>query len=350
LKQESKFELLCIGNAMMDVFANADAETLLRWGINDPVQHIPSEKAEQIVTEINARGNAVISSGGGSANVAKIASLLGIKTAFSGCAGEDDFAGIFEKELAGAGVSPILFRGRERTGTCLILKGPNGETRIAAAPGAAMELTEKDISEDLIDSADVIVLDGYVLDRRPLVRRVLELADKHGIPIALDAASVFQIKQKTEEILQYSRNYPIILFMNADEAIAFYNTIRKAVEEDPSRTEREKEEFIIREVCSIFKILTEGENFPIIAVKMGGRGAAIIAGGNIYRNETSTVIPQNNIGAGDAFCAAFLAAWVRGKSISECANFGNRTAREVLDVHGTQIEGKKLAHIAKTLK
>jgi sugar/nucleoside kinase (ribokinase family) len=292
----------------------------------------------------------VVSSGGGSANVAKIASLLGIKTAFAGCVGKDHFAGTFEKELTDAGVSPILFQGKEKTGICFILNCPNGETRVAASPASALELSEKDISEDTISSAEAVVLDGYVLERRPLVRRVLELADKHGIPIALDAASVFQIRQKSEEILQYSRNYPIILFMNADETIAFYNTIRKTSEEDPLRTEKEKEEFIVREVYPIFKIITEGEIFPIIAVKMGGRGAAIIAGGTVYRAETFAVTPRNNIGAGDAFCAAFLAAWVRGKSISECASLGNKTAREVLDVPGTRIEEKKLKPIAKMLR
>jgi sugar/nucleoside kinase (ribokinase family) len=350
LKQESKVELLCIGNAIVDVFADADAETLERWGIRENVQHILPLKAEQILIEIQDCGNAVISSGGGGANVAKIASMLGIRTAFAGCVGNDSFAKTFEEELGGAGVLPILFRGKDKTGTCLILNNANGETRIAASPGAALELSEKDISKDLICRANVIVLDGYVLDRRPLVRRILELADKHGIPIALDAASVFQIRNKTEEILQYIRNYPMILFMNADETIAFYNTIRKTADEEILKNDREKEEFIIREVYPIFKIITDGEIFPIIAIKMGGRGAAIIAGGNVYRAETFAVTPQNNIGAGDAFCAAFLAAWIRGKSISECAVLGNKTAREVLDVPGTQIEGKKLAHIAKALK
>jgi sugar/nucleoside kinase (ribokinase family) len=222
--------------------------------------------------------------------------------------------------------------------------------RFAACPGAALELTEDDVPEDLIQNAEVVVVDGYILDRRPLVQHILMKASRRGIPAALDAASVFQVKAKAEEILTYSRNFPLLVFMNADEAIAFYNTVRKSRDEDANLSEKDKETIILRDVCPMLKIITDGELYPIVVVKLGGRGAVVVAGGNVYREETFAITPRNTVGAGDAFCAAFISAWIREKSLSECAALGNKVAREILEVPGTHIKSGKLKSFAKTLQ
>jgi sugar/nucleoside kinase (ribokinase family) len=280
--------------------------------------------------------------------------MLDTGSAFAGCVGASgadpggNLADIFKKDLEATGVSSLLSTGKGKTGLCFTFNC-GGSTRIAASPGASLEFSEADVPEDLIPQAEAIVLDGYMLDRRPLVQHIMQLASRHGIPIALDAASVFQIKEKTEDILQYSRNYPLIVFMNADEAIVFYDNIRKS-RPRVEATEREKETLILKEICPVLKCITEGEIFPIIVIKLGGKGAVVLAGGNIYREETFTIIPHNTVGAGDAFCAAFLSAWIRRRSIQECAALGNRVAREILLVPGTNIEKNKLKSFAKQLR
>ncbi|MCL2600692.1 MAG: adenosine kinase [Treponema sp.] len=351
IDETERTELLCIGNAMVDVFAQADSAWLDDLGITESVQHISWEKAVQVLDHLrkNHANDLVLASGGAVANVAKIASMLNTRAAFSGCVGGDDLAAIFRKELGEADVVSFLTSGDGGTGVCFALDTGNG-TRIAASPGAALEFSEADVREDLVAGADAVVLDGYMLDRRPLVQRILQLANRHGIPIALDAASVFQIKEKTEAILQYSRNYPLIVFMNADESIVFYNTIRKSGSSGESMSEREKETFILREICPVLKCMTEGDIFPVIVIKLGGRGAIVLAGGNIHSVGTFTIIPRNTVGAGDAFCAAFLSAWIRGRSIRECASLGNKVAREVLMVPGTSIKKEKLASFSRFLR
>ena len=343
-------ELLCIGNPLVDVFVEIDHFLALKYGITDPIQHIDRKTAEKILKEPSIDfANAVKSSGGGAANVAKIAAMLGMDAVFYGSVGQDELAADFEKEITDAGVSAILEKSNEKTGLCFACN-VNGETRFAASPGAALELTEEHISEELIGSAEVVVLDGYILDRRPLVQHILRLASLKGIPVALDAASVFQVKSKAEEILTYSRNYPLFVFMNADETITFFNTVRKSRDEEMNLSEKEKEALIMRDICPMLKIITDGELFPIVVVKLGGRGALVIAGGNVYREETFTIVPGNTIGAGDAFCAAFISAWIRDKSLSECAVLGNKVAREILEVPGTHIKSGKLKSFAKILQ
>ena len=349
------FELLCFGNAITDVFAAADSAWLDKRGITAAVQHIKREQAGQLLEELktgaglSAAPDITYSSGGVAANVAKIAAMLNISTTFIGCIGSDDLGAVFEKDLRSAGVNPVLSSGAEKTGIFLSLNC-EGSARFAASPGAALELGEADIKEELFVGAEAVVLDGYMLDRRPLVQRILQLASQRGIPIALDAASVFQIRDRTEEILHYSRNYPLIVFMNADESIVFYNKIKNNSGRIETAGEKEKETLILREICPVLKYITEGEIFPIIVIKLGGRGVAVLAGDNIYREETFTIIPRNTVGAGDAFCAAFLSGWIRGKPIRECAALGNRVARKILEVPGTGIKSNKLKPFAKMLR
>ena len=348
-------EMLCIGNPLVDVFININSAVAEKYGIVDPVQHIDRDKAEKILIDPAIDfSKAVKVSGGGASNVAKVAAMLGMKTAFAGSIGTtagvpDELAVIFEKDIKDAGVSAVLTKSNQKTGICFACN-IGGELRFAASPGAALELSEAHIGEDLIAGAEIVVLDGYILDRRPLVQHVLIKASRRGIPVALDAASFFQIERKAEEILTYARSFPLIVFMNADEAITFFNTIRKSRHSDPNISEKEKETIILREVCPMLKIITDGELYPIMVVKLGGHGAVVVAGGNVYHEETFTVIPRNTVGAGDAFCAAFLAAWIRDKSLSDCAALGNKVARQVLEVHGSGIKSGKLKSFAKFLK
>ncbi|MDR3020573.1 MAG: PfkB family carbohydrate kinase [Treponema sp.] len=343
-------ELLCIGNPLVDFFIDLDTTTAYRYGIKEPVQHLDRELMDKFLRDPAVDlTSAEKCSGGGAANVAKIAAMLGMNTVFSGCTGNDALAEFFEKEMTDVGVKPVLVKSLEKTGVCFACR-VNGELRFAASPGAALELNESHIGEDLISGVEAVVVDGYILDRRSLVQHVLMMSSRRGIPVILDAASVFQVKSKAEEILTYGRTFPLIVFMNADEAIAYFNTIRKSRDEQTNLSEKEKETLILRDVCPMLKIITDGEIFPIIVVKLGGRGALVVAGGNVYREETFTVTPRNTVGAGDAFCAAFISAWIRGKSLCESAALGNKVAREILEVAGTQIKSSKLKSFAKILQ
>jgi len=344
------YEILSIGNPIVDIFIDIDAILAQKLGITEANQHINREQLEAILNEPSIDfANAVKSSGGGAANVAKIAAMLGMNSAFCGTVGSYEFADIFEKEMTDAGVKSILTKSTDKTGICFACNVDN-ELRFAVYQGAALEFNETNINEDLISSAEVVVLDGYILSRRSLVKHVLKLANKKATSIVLDAASISQVKLKSEEILTYIRSYPLLVFMNADEAITFFNTVRKSDEDITALTEKEKEAFILQEVCPMLKIITDGELYPIMVVKLGGRGAVVVAGGNIYYEGTFTIIPHNTVGAGDAFCAAFTSAWIRGKSLSECASLGNKVAREILEVPGTHIKPGKLKSFAKQLQ
>jgi len=75
-----------------------------------------------------------------------------------------------------------------------------------------------------------------------------------------------------------------------------------------------------------------------VAVKLGADGALGFGGGHSYHGQALAVHPVDPIGAGDAFDAAFLCAWLRGADLSECVDEGNLAAGLSIQVCG-DIEG-----------
>jgi sugar/nucleoside kinase (ribokinase family) len=342
-------ELLCIGNALADVFAEGEEDIDIRFGLDKPVQHTGIDLLHEIIALLPRIS---IVSGGGAANVAKVAGLLGLKAGFIGAAGSapaggglDRFGVIFEKDLTEAGVSVCLVRKPPPTGICLMLRMPDGRSRIAASPSAALELAPQDIDETLIQKAKVVMIDGFMLNRKNLIRHILQLANKHGTVAALDAGSAGLAEGEAWEIATYARLYPLILFMNEAEALAFYRALS-----GKAAAGNYTEDVLSHEAEEFFSDFTAKDLFPVVAVKLGKRGALVFAGGGVYREGTIPLVPLEPTGAGDAFCAAFLGAWIRGKPLSECAGLGNKAAREVLNVHGTQVNPKKLKSLAKQLR
>jgi sugar/nucleoside kinase (ribokinase family) len=278
--------------------------------------------------------------------VAKIAALLGTGVSFIGAVGDDEQGRFFKQELEGAGVHPALLPRTSPTGCCLVLKLPGGVVRVAAAPSASLELSGKDLEQERIRSAGVVVIDGYLIDRRDLVRYILDTANHSGTTVALDLGSTVNAREKAHEILTYCRVYPLILFMNEAEAGAFFRSIscRETLDDD-NGDEGEMDE----EMSDFFLSLTAKDLFPIVVIKRGKRGAVVFAGGTIHRESTFAVNPRDSTGAGDAFCAAFLSAWIQGRALGECAALGNKVAREVLAVPGTGVNRKKIAALGRPL-
>jgi 2-dehydro-3-deoxygluconokinase len=75
-----------------------------------------------------------------------------------------------------------------------------------------------------------------------------------------------------------------------------------------------------------------------VAVKLGADGALGLREGRSYHGPALPVHPVDPIGAGDAFDAAFLAAWLRGADLPECVDDGNLAAGLSIQVGG-DIEG-----------
>jgi fructokinase len=314
---------------MVDIFADADQAFCGRFGLTLPVQHVSAETMAAILAVLP--GLPVPSlhrSGGGAANTAKIAAGLGLKAAFFGCVGAEE-GGLradrpgkfFEKELAGAGVFPVLRLGKQPTGIFLCLN-VNGEKRIAASPSAALELRAEDLPIAAVSRYDpafqpartkpgAFLFEGFLLENAAVKERCLAIAESPGLIPAFDPGTAVVAETHAEEILSWLTKYDLVLFVNEAEAEALVKE-RQAGDWEP-----------------LFTRLT-GKG-GTVAVKLAEKGAVVFSGGGIYRAETRPVNTAETTGAGDAFAAGFLGALLRGFTPEQCAQEGNRVARAFLE-------------------
>jgi sugar/nucleoside kinase (ribokinase family) len=309
-------KLVCIGNAIVDGFAEVDEAFYNRFGLHQPVQHIDNQHISEIMAALPA---CTLCSGGGAANVAKIAAMLGTSTTFIGAVGSDSYGQYFEHDLAGAGVETNLVFGTVPTGMCLILRSLGGKNRIVSCPSAALQLDTIHIPESVFTPDTLAVIDGYMLGRDYLVQHIFEVVSMYSAVIALDVGSVDNVVMYAPDIIRYCQKYRLVLFMNEPESKTLY----------PDVSDSKREIF--------FTTLTGYGPFPIIVQKLGDRGATVFAGGTIYRAPTTAITPVDTTGAGDAFCAGFLSGWIKGMPVTDCADLGNKIAKKILMVPGTKI-------------
>jgi ribokinase len=263
----------------------------------------------------------VRTAGGGAANAAKIAALLGVKAGFAGTVGQgpegkgDEAALFFEAELRRVQVTPFLSRGKNPTGSCVILHDHTGTREIIASPGASTELSPGALMPGLIRKAGALVLDGYMLPAQELAAALLAEALAGGIPAAIDAGAPFIVRGLGKKLLEYATALPLLLFMNEEEAEVFTTLAGLSL-----------------------KKLTGNGAFPVIVVKKEARGAEVYAGGSVIQAKTRPRFPLESTGAGDAFCGAFMSAWIQKRPLAECAALANEAAGLVLAIPGTAID------------
>jgi 2-dehydro-3-deoxygluconokinase len=357
---------------MVDLFAEVSPETLgglcARFGLDHPVRHVSPETAGAILAALRSPENAaaaVYSSGGGAANTAKIAAGLGVQTVFAGRVGPDSLGAFFKEELSKAGVQTRLGESRQGTGLFIKLSGGGvpgaprkgipaaGEWRIAASPGAALDLGPEDLPDPALSSGPdaagpgVLMFEGFLMDRRALIRRCFDLAGRGGLRLAFDPGTADIAAGHAGEILGWCagaaapktpaapkdgdgliRRVSFILFVNEDEAEALAAHSGGAGDTPEGKGRPAGWE-------TLFTKLSAHAGGLLAVVKLAERGAAVFSGGVIHRAAAAPVAGAESTGAGDAFAAGFLAALLRGKGPEACGRAGNAAAALVLARPGT---------------
>ena len=311
------FDVLGIGNAIVDILAHTDDRFLVREGLEKGAMAlVDAERASELYEKV---GPAVECSGGSAANTIAGLASLGGRGAFIGKVCDDQLGRVFRHDIRGLGVSfetPAVADGPP-TATSLVLVSPDAERTMQTYLGACVELGPEDIHEDQISAAAVIYLEGYLWDPPMAKAAFLKAADMaHGNDrkVSLSLSDPFCVDRHRTDFVDLVSNHVDILFANEEEIIALCRT------EDFDTALQ-----AVRGHCEI------------VALTRGAKGSVVLAGDEIYIVSAKPVDQLvDTTGAGDAYAAGFFFGMSQNKDLARCAHIGNIAAAEVIQHIGAR--------------
>src|SRR5947208_8901003 len=218
---DPRLDVLCIGNAIVDVIADASDEFLAQEGlVKGSMRLIDAEEAERLYGEM-APAHQV--SGGSAGNTAAGVAALGGRAGFIGQVAPDELGSFYHHDLTSAGVeftTPAADVGAP-TARSMILVTPDGHRTMNTFLGAAQHLPTSALDEDQIRAAAILYLEGYLWDPetpRYAMVRAIEVAREAGRKVAFTLSDTFCVDRHLDgfnELLDTGRID--ILFANQAE-------------------------------------------------------------------------------------------------------------------------------------
>lgn len=316
---ETRFDVLTIGNAIVDVIAPIEPGFLDREGLSKGIMHlVDEERSIYLYDRMPAEKRQI--SGGSAANTAAGVASLGGRAAFVGKVADDPLGDIFAEDLRRLGVNYGVSRLRSGPSTArsMILLSPDGERTMNTYLGACHQLIEADIKEDEIGAATITYMEGFLWDpveAKKAFVRAANYAHRHERAAAFTLSDPFCVDRYRGEFLDLIRSKTIdYVFANMAELKSLYQTdnLGEAVQQ----------------------IARDAE---LAAITMSAEGAMVVYNGEIVTVPAFPVDPVvDATGAGDLFAAGFLLAMARGQELEMALRTGCLAASEVISHIGAR--------------
>jgi sugar/nucleoside kinase (ribokinase family) len=317
---EPKFDVIAIGNAIVDVMAPCEDALIERLGLaRGGMMLIDTEQAHALY---GAMGPAREISGGSAANTLAGLAALGARCAFIGQVADDQLGEVFAHDIRAAGIAfaTLARAGDPPTARCLIFVTPDAQRTMNTYLGASQYLPATALDEALIADAAVLYLEGYLWDPqepRAAMRQAIAAARGAGRKVAFTLSDSFVIDRHGEDFRALIDAGQIdILFANEHELAAL--TGLASFDEGISALQGK---------------------VPVLVVTRSENGAVAVAQGErvaVAAEPVAKVI--DTTGAGDLFAAGFLFGHVRGLPLRECLRLGAVCAAEVISHYGARPE------------
>lgn len=315
-----RFDVVGIGNAMVDVLARCDDGFLAEAGVEKGImQLIDMERAVDLYGRV---GPAREISGGSAANTIAVIAALGGSTAYVGKVKDDQLGTIFAHDLRAQGAvyeTPLAPASEEaETGRCIVLVTPDGERSMNTYLGVTEHLSPDDIDTSQMADASMIYLEGYRFDgpeSHAAFAKAIGAAKGAGAKVALTLSDPFCVERHRQAFRDMLRDHVDVLFANRDELCSMYET------EDFDAAQREA-----------------AAEIEVVAATHSEHGAHILSGGERWHAPAMKVDIVDATGAGDAFAGAFLWAMGAGHPLEICGRMGCVAAAEIISHIGARPE------------
>ncbi|MBC8267829.1 MAG: adenosine kinase [Rhodospirillaceae bacterium] len=314
---ETRFDVVGIGNAIVDVLAHANDQFINENNLIKGTMSLVDEETAQSV--YGKMGPGIECSGGSAANTIAALASLGSKGAFIGKVRDDQLGEVFRHDITALGITfeTEAARNGASTARCMIHVTPDAQRTMQTFLGACVDLGPDDIDEEIITAAAVTYLEGYLWDpdhAKQAFRKAAKAAEQAGRQVALSLSDPFCVDRHRDDFLDLVKNHVNVVFANEEEVMSLYQ-----VENFDEALQ------LVRADCDI-AALTRSE-----------KGSVIVRGDEVHIVDAEPADPVvDTTGAGDAYAAGFLHGLTTGKPLDVCARLGGIAAAEVISHVGAR--------------
>ncbi len=328
----SRFDVLGIGNAIVDVFSHADDAFLVREGlVKGEMRLIERGDVERLY---GLMGQTTEMSGGSAANTIAGLARLGARGAYFGKVAADPLGTVFAHDIRAAGVhfETVPMRPEdpdfEPTARSMILISPDGERTMNTHLGATTHLSPADVDEAVVAAARIVYLEGYLWDKpaaKDAFRKAAAVAHAHRRKVALTLSDSFCVDRWRAEFLDLLRSGAVdIVFANRSEVHALYET----ADFDTALA-------ALRDDVALAAVTLSEEGSMVVSRDATVKVAAVA----IDRVVDTT-------GAGDLYAAGFLFGLARDWDHADAAALGGLVAADIISQVGARSQND-LADLAR---
>jgi sugar/nucleoside kinase (ribokinase family) len=307
----TRFDVVGVGNALVDVIAHAEDPFLHREGlVKGSMTLVETERALHLYRALD---DAVEMSGGSAANTMCGVASFGGRAAYIGKVSADDLGDVFGHDLRAVGVS---FHAGHRadsvpTGRCIIVVTPDAQRTMNTYLGVSSLLCIPDIDESVVAEGRVLYMEGYLFDRddaKAAFRHAASVAHAAGRKVSLTLSDSFCVDRHRADFQSLVSDDVDILFGNESELLSLYET-----------DSLDEALHIVRRECAM------------VAITLGADGSRVLTpDGDVHVPAEPVERVLDTTGAGDLYAAGFLHGLTTGRPLAECGRLGSLAAAEVI--------------------
>jgi sugar/nucleoside kinase (ribokinase family) len=317
---DRRLDVLAIGNAIVDVIADADDAFLEREKLHKGAMRLIDEEEAERLYKVMGPGREL--SGGSAGNTVAGVASLGLKAGFIGQLADDQLGEIYAHDIHSLGIefTTPLRSDVGATARSLILVTSDAQRTMNTFLGAAQRLGADAVDPAQVAEARILYLEGYLWDPeepREAMIKAIDAARSSETKVAFTLSDSFVVDRHRTDLWELFRGGRIdILFANEAEIM--------------SLAEHESAEEAALAVAA---------EVPTVVVTRGERGAFALSGGEKVAVAAEPIRQLvDTTGAGDLFAAGYLAGEARGLGPERSLRLGAIAAAEVIQHYGARPE------------
>jgi sugar/nucleoside kinase (ribokinase family) len=314
-----RYQVVGIGNAIVDVFSSADDSFLELMGIEKGImQLVERERGELLYAAMKDR---VQAPGGSVANTLAGLGNLGLTTAFIGRVHDDALGRFYARTMADEGtdfVNPPVPGGELPTSRSMIFVAPDGERSMNTYLGISSELGPDDVSDDVAGRAEVLFLEGYLYDKpkgKQAFERAAKLCQQGGGKAGIALSDPFCVDRHRDGFRHLVQELDYVIGNEHEWESLYQCDLAEALERAAADCG-----LVVCTRSGSEVILRRGDERVVVPVRR--------------------VVPVDATGAGDQFAAGFLYGMATGQTLATAGRMGCVAAAEVISHFGARPEAE----------